>query len=239
MPGYSSRHRFSVPHHPQAARRGALIATGLHEISDATSPRGAFGRALLGIANGLRLTPNALTLLGFAGICLVAVLIVARQWVLAGFLYVAFSLGDSLDGTLARAQGRASRFGAFLDSTLDRLAEGVILGALGVTFAERGQQWIVAACFVALTASFLVSYTRARSEGLGIETNKGGLMGRPERLVLTGGGIFMGSLGSVLAAVICVLAALSLMTMVHRIWHVYRALQPEPVSAINQGSTKP
>jgi uncharacterized membrane protein YedE/YeeE len=61
-------------------------------------------------------------------------------------------------------------------------------------------------------------------------------MGRPERLVLTGAGIFMGSLGSVLEAVIVVLAALSLMTMVHRIWHVYRALQPEPASAINQGS---
>ena len=238
MPGYSSRHRFSVPH-PQAARRGALISTGLHEISDATAPRGAFGRTLLGVANALRLTPNRLTLLGFGGVCAVAVLIVTRQWVIAGFLYVAFSLGDSLDGTLARAQGRASRFGAFLDSTLDRLAEGVILGALGVTFAERGQQWIVAACFVALTASFLVSYTRARSEGLGIDTNKGGLMGRPERLVLTGAGIFMGSLGSVLAAVIVVLAALSLTTMVHRIWHIYRVLQPEPASAINQGSTKP
>jgi len=238
MPGYSSRHRFSVPH-PQAARRGALISTGLHEISDPTAPRGAFGRSLLGIANALRLTPNGLTLVGFAGVCLVAVLIITRQWVIAGFLYIAFSLGDSLDGTLARAQGRASQFGAFLDSTLDRLAEGVILGALGVTFAENGQQWIVAACFIALSASFLVSYTRARSEGLGIDTNKGGLMGRPERLVLTGAGIFMGSLGSVLEAVIVVLAALSLMTMVHRIWHIYRALQPAPVSAINQGSTKP
>jgi len=193
----------------------------------------------LGIANALRLTPNRLTLLGFAGVCVVAVLIVTRQWVIAGFLYVAFSLGDSLDGALARAQGQASRFGAFLDSTLDRLAEGVVLGALGVTFAERGQQWIVAACFIALTASFLVSYTRARSEGLGIDTNKGGLMGRPERLVLTGAGIFMGSLGSVLAAVIVVLAALSLTTMIHRIWHIYRVLQPEPASAINQGSTKP
>jgi len=238
MPGYSSRHRFSVPH-PQAARRGALISTGLHEISDPTAPRGAFGRSLLGIANALRLTPNGLTLVGFAGVCLVAVLIITRQWVIAGFLYIAFSLGDSLDGTLARAQGRASQFGAFLDSTLDRLAEGVILGALGVTFAENGQQWIVAACFIALSASFLVSYTRARSEGLGIDTNKGGLMGRPERLVLTGAGIFMGSLGSVLEAVIVVLAALSLMTMVHRIWHIYRALQPAPESAINQGSTKP
>lgn len=239
MPGYSTRHRFSVPH-PQAASRGALISTGLHEISDPIAPpRGAFGRSLLGIANALRITPNVLTLLGFAGVCLVAVLIINRQWVLAGFLYIAFSLGDSLDGTLARAQGRASPFGAFLDSTLDRLAEGVILGALGVTFAEHGQQWIVAACFIALTASFLVSYTRARSEGLGIDTNKGGLMGRPERLVLTGAGIFLGSLGSVLEAVIVVLAALSLMTMVHRIWHIYRALQSAPASAINQGSTQP
>jgi CDP-diacylglycerol--glycerol-3-phosphate 3-phosphatidyltransferase len=208
----------------------------VHDITDSTAPRGIFSRLFLGIATTLRLTPNGLTLLGFAGICLVAVLIITQQWVWAGLLYLAFSLGDSLDGTLARAQGRTSPFGAFLDSTLDRLAEGVILGALGITFASRGNAWIVGACFVALTASFLVSYTRARSEGLGIDSNKGGLMGRPERLVLTGAGIFMGSLGSVLAAVIVVLAALSLSTMVHRIWHIYRALQPEPASAINQGS---
>jgi CDP-diacylglycerol---glycerol-3-phosphate 3-phosphatidyltransferase len=214
------------------------ISTGVHEISDSTAPTGLIGRVLMGIAKALRLTPNGLTLLGFGGICLVAVLIIAHQWVIAGLLYVAFSLGDSLDGTLARAQGTATPFGAFLDSTLDRLAEGVILGALGVVIAERGQGWIVGACFLALTASFLVSYTRARSEGLGIDTNKGGLMGRPERLVLTGAGIFLGSLGSVLEAVIVVLAALSLMTMVHRIWHIYRALQPAPASAINQGSTK-
>jgi phosphatidylglycerophosphate synthase len=235
MPGYSSRNRPSFSRE-QPTERGAFISTGLYEIPHTTAPRGTIGRALLGIANALRISPNALTLMGFAGVCAVGALIVTRQWVVAGFLYVAFSLADSLDGTLARAQGRQTRFGAFLDSTLDRLAEGVILGALGITFAERGQQWIVAACFIALSASFLVSYTRARSEGLGIDTNKGGLMGRPERLVLTGAGIFMGSLGSVLEAVIVVLAALSLMTMVHRIWHIYRALQPEPASATNQGS---
>lgn len=210
----------------------------MHEISEGKPPGGAFNRAFLALARTLRLTPNGLTLLGFGGVCLVAVLIITHQWVIAGLLYVAFSLGDSLDGTLARAQGTASPFGAFLDSTLDRLAEGVILGALGVVFAQRGEPWIVGACFVALTASFLVSYTRARSEGLGIDTNKGGLMGRPERLVLTGAGIFMGSLGSVLEAVIVVLAALSLTTMVHRIWHIHRVLQPEPASATNQGSTK-
>lgn len=237
MRGYSSRHRPGVPH-LRAGGRGAFISTGLHEISDTTAPRRGFGRALLGTANALHLTPNALTLMGFAGVCAVGGLIIAREWVIAGFLYVAFSLADSLDGTLARAQGRSSQFGAFLDSTLDRLAEGVILGALGVTFAEDGRGWVVAACFIALTASFLVSYTRARSEGLGIDTNKGGLMGRPERLVLTGAGIFMGSLGTVLEAVIVVLAALSLMTMIHRIWHIYRALQPAPASATNQGSAK-
>jgi len=182
------------------------------------------GRVLLGIANAIRLSPNGLTLLGFAGVCGVAALILTRQWVLAGFAYVAFSLADSLDGTLARAQGRSTTFGAFLDSTLDRLAEGVILGALGVVFARDGQDLAVAACFAALTASFLVSYSRARSEGLGIDDNKGGLMGRPERLVLTGSGIFMGGLGSVLEVVIYILAVLSVFTAGQRVWHVRASL---------------
>lgn len=182
------------------------------------------GRVLLAIANATRLSPNALTLLGFAGVCGVAALILTRQWVLAGFAYVAFSLADSLDGTLARAQGRSTTFGAFLDSTLDRLAEGVILGALGIVLARDGQDLAVAACFAALTASFLVSYSRARSEGLGINDNKGGLMGRPERLVLTGSGIFMGGLGSVLEVVIYILAALSIVTAGQRVWHVRAAL---------------
>ncbi len=189
-------------------------------------------RVLLAIATAIRLTPNGLTLLGFAGVCGVAALIISRQWVLAGLAYVAFSLADSLDGTLARAQGTATRFGAFLDSTLDRLAEGVILGALGVVLARDGQEVAVGACFVALSASFLVSYTRARSEGLGIDDNKGGLMGRPERLVLTGAGIFMGGLGSVLEVVIYVLAGLSLMTVGQRIWHVRQSIDAPPAAGI-------
>ena len=190
----------------------------------ASGGRGAVARALLGFASVTRLSPNGLTLLGFAGVCGVAALIISRQWVLAGFGYAAFSLADSLDGTLARAQGRSTTFGAFLDSTLDRLAEGVILGALGVVLARDGQDLAVAACFAALTASFLVSYSRARSEGLGIDSNKGGLMGRPERLVLTGLGIFMGGLGSVLEVAIYILAALSVITACQRIWHVRAAL---------------
>jgi CDP-diacylglycerol---glycerol-3-phosphate 3-phosphatidyltransferase len=173
-------------------------------------------------------------------VCLAAWLMIERQWLAAGFVYVAFSLGDSLDGTLARLQGRSTRFGAFLDSTLDRVAEGVILGALGVTFAQDGTEWAVAACFVALTASFIVSYTRARSEGLGVDDNKGGLMGRPERLVLTGAGIFMAPLGNVLEVLMVVLAAFSAQTAVQRIWHVRQVADaPRVTPHTDQESPQP
>jgi CDP-diacylglycerol---glycerol-3-phosphate 3-phosphatidyltransferase len=143
--------------------------------------------------------------------------------VLASLVFVASGLVDSLDGTLARYQGRSTRFGAFLDSTLDRLAEGVILGAIGITLAQDGTAWAVGACFVALTGSFLVSYARARAEGLGIPGSSGGLMGRPERLVIVGAALFLGGVGDLLPVTMVVLAALSLMTAVHRIVIVWRA----------------
>ena len=181
-------------------------------------------RALQAVIAFTRVTPNVLTAIGFLGVIASGILILERQWFAAGLVYVTFSLADSLDGTLARYQGTASTFGAFLDSTLDRAAEGVILGAVGITLGQDGSHWALGACFVALTASFLVSYSRARSEGLGIDSNKGGLMGRPERLVLTGAGIFMAPLGSVLEVSIFVLAALSLMTAVQRVIHVRNAL---------------
>lgn len=164
------------------------------------------------------------TWIGFLGICGSAALLLNRQWVLSALVFVASGLVDSLDGTLARYQGRSSDFGAFLDSTLDRLAEGVVLGALGITFAQDGQDWALAACFVALTASFLVSYARARAEGLGIAGSSGGLMGRPERLVIVGAAMFLGGLGDLLTPVlIAVLAGLSSITAAHRMLIVWRA----------------
>jgi len=170
-----------------------------------------------------RITPNAVTVIGFLGICAAAGLAISRLWVLASIVFVAAGLVDSLDGLLARHQGRVTAFGAFLDSSLDRLAEGVILGAIGITLADEGNDWGLAACFVALTASFLVSYTRARAEGLGIDAASAGLMGRPERLVIVGAALFLGSLGDVLAVMMVVLAGLSLMTAAHRIFVVWRA----------------
>lgn len=200
------------------------IATELQEF-DAASPRRRSGiaRAALWLIDRSGITPNAVTIIGFLGICGAAWLALERYWVLASLVFVASGLVDSLDGLLARYQNRVSAFGAFLDSTLDRLAEGVIIGAIGITLAQDGEIWGLAACFVALTASFMVSYARARAEGLGIAGSSGGLMGRPERLVIVGAALFLGSVGDVLPVGMAVLAGLSLMTAAHRIALVYRA----------------
>ena len=180
-------------------------------------------RALLWLVDRSRITPNAVTIIGFLGICAAAGLAIARLWVLASLIFIASGLVDSLDGLLARYQGRVTAFGAFLDSVLDRLAEGVIIGAIGITLAEDGEIWGLAACFVALTASFIVSYARARAEGLGIPGSSGGLMGRPERLVIVGAALFLGGVGDVLPVGMAILAGLSLMTAAHRVRLVYRA----------------
>ena len=184
---------------------------------------GGLSAAVWRLVDRSRITPNVVTIIGFLGICVAAVLTLERQWVIASLVFVASGLVDSLDGLVARHQGRVTAFGAFLDSTLDRLAEGVILGAIGITFAQEGQYWALAAAFIALTASFLVSYARARAEGLGIPGSSGGLMGRPERLVIVGAGLFLGGLGDVLAVLMCVLAGLSLITAAHRVLLVWRA----------------
>lgn len=173
----------------------------------------------------LGVTPNALTLAGLAGAVAAGALILAGWWVAAGIVFVVASLMDTLDGSVARATGTATPFGAFLDSTFDRLAEGVVLGAVAIAFAEDGGVWAAALAVVALTASFLVSYTRARAEGLGITSNRGGLMSRPERLVLTGFVIFAAPVSWLTAQIaVAVLAGLTLLTVAQRMIHVRSAL---------------
>jgi CDP-diacylglycerol---glycerol-3-phosphate 3-phosphatidyltransferase len=202
----------------------AHIATELDEL-DAASPRRRSGasRALLRLVDRSRITPNAVTIIGFLGICAAAGLALARWWVPASLVFIASGLVDSLDGLLARYQNRATAFGAFLDSTLDRLAEGVIIGAIGITLAQDDDIWGLAACFVALTASFIVSYARARAEGLGIPGSSAGLMGRPERLVIVGAALFLGGVGDVLPVGMAILAGLSLLTAGHRVLLVRNA----------------
>ncbi|MEW6583239.1 MAG: CDP-alcohol phosphatidyltransferase family protein [Actinomycetota bacterium] len=185
--------------------------------------RAAIAPVVRGLAR-LGITPNAITFIGLAGAVATAGLILGRYWLAAGFVFAAANIMDSLDGSLARLTGRETRMGAFLDSTFDRLSEALILGAMGVTLGQDGTHWAVAVTFVAVAASFLVSYTRARAEGLGVHSNKGGLMSRPERLVLTAAGVFFAPIPGVLETVVVVLAALSALTVVQRLLHVRAAL---------------
>src|SRR5205807_5330348 len=175
-----------------------------------------------------RLTPNAISLTGFALNMAAAGLIVGRLFFLAGVAFIVGSVMDTLDGRYSRMSGKGTPFGAFLDSTLDRLEEGIVLTAVGAYFASRHDEVAVAAVVVAVLGSLMVSYTRARAEALGGEC-KVGLATRPVRVVILSIGLVFAkgaSLGDfgLLKPAVYVLAALSLVTVAQRIWHVRRVL---------------
>jgi CDP-diacylglycerol--glycerol-3-phosphate 3-phosphatidyltransferase len=140
----------------------------------------------------------------------------------AGVVFLVGSIIDILDGALARLRGVDNPFGAFIDSTTDRVSEGFVLGAAALVFARDGSTWAIAAVFVALIGSFLISYTRARAESLGLD-GKAGLMGRAERVVLLGAVLLLSPWGA-LPYGIALLAALSAFTVGQRIYSVHRQL---------------
>src|SRR2546429_6309085 len=171
-----------------------------------------------------RLTPNAISLTGFALNLAAAGLIVGRLFFLAGIAFVVGSIMDTLDGRYSRMSGKGTPFGAFLDSTLDRLEEGIVLTAVGAYFASRNDEAAVAAVVAAVLFSLMVSYTRARAEALGVEC-KVGLATRPVRVVILAIGLVFAkgaSLGNfeLLAPAGYVLAALAAVTTVQRILYV-------------------
>lgn len=171
--------------------------------------------------------PNTITVFGFALAIATCALILNEVWPAAFAVFFVGSISDLFDGSVARLSGKVTKFGAFLDSTLDRTAEGLVLGAIGIVFARDGNWWALGASFLTLTASFLVSYTRARAEGIGIHTNKGGLMSRPERLFLTGAGLFFAPIHHVLEIVMYVMAVLTTLTVAQRMVHVWRELRAQ------------
>src|SRR5215208_5366750 len=175
-----------------------------------------------------RLTPNAISLTGFALCVVAAVLVWEEHWILGGVAFVVGSVCDTLDGRYSRMSGKGSPFGAFLDSTLDRIEEGVVLTAVGAYFSSQGDDLAVAAVVLAVLASLMVSYTRARAEALGVEC-KVGITDRPVRVVILSAGLVLAAdelIDSVdlLALAVYVLAGLSVITVVERIWHVRRQL---------------
>jgi CDP-diacylglycerol--glycerol-3-phosphate 3-phosphatidyltransferase len=171
-----------------------------------------------------RLTPNAISLTGFALNLAAAGLVVGRLFFLAGVAFIIGSVMDTLDGRYSRMSGKGTPFGAFLDSTLDRLEEGIVLTAVGAYFASRHDEVAVAAVVAAVLGSLMVSYTRARAEALGIEC-KVGLATRPVRVVILSVGLVFAKGASIghfelLAPAVYVLAGLTVLTTIQRIVHV-------------------
>ena len=198
---------------PRPQRRGRVRA-----------PMGAGARREM-VRNRLiesRLTPNAISITGLILNGVAAVLVWQRLFFLAGIAFIVGSICDTLDGRYSRMSGKGTPFGAFLDSTLDRVEEGIVLTAVGAHFSNIGDDRAVAAVVLAVLASLMVSYTRARAEALGVEC-KVGIADRAVRVVILSAGLVFASL-DLLAPAVYVLAGASTITVFQRIWHVRKEL---------------
>ena len=180
------------------------------------------GMALMGRFQSVPLTPNQVTVAGLSLNGAAAVLIYHERFVWATVALLAGSLLDVLDGALARSHGKLTQFGGFLDSTTDRISEGLILGSIALVLSRQGHTWALASVFVALVGSFLVSYTRAKAEAIGLRCEVG-LMSRAERIVLVAVALPFAGEGS-LPWAMYLLAALTAFTVWQRIDYVRRQL---------------
>jgi CDP-diacylglycerol--glycerol-3-phosphate 3-phosphatidyltransferase len=192
--------------------------------------RGLATRSVVGLAR-TRVTPNALTASGvlLCGAASILVLFEDRNelvfyW-LAAVVFVVGSLLDILDGALARAGGKTTPFGAFLDSTTDRVSEGFVLTAIAYVLARHHHPAFVAVGVAAVAGSFLVSYTRARAEALGLRGDVG-IGSRAERVVVITAGLVLAPWG-VLPWSLVLLAATAWLTVVQRVLHVRKQLNGE------------
>jgi CDP-diacylglycerol--glycerol-3-phosphate 3-phosphatidyltransferase len=175
-----------------------------------------------------RLTPNAISLTGFVGNLIAAALILDHDFVLAGIAFILGSLCDMFDGRYSRMSGKGTPFGAFLDSTLDRVEEGVVLAAIAWWFAEQGDEVAVGATVLAVVGSYMVSYTRARAEALGV-SGKAGIASRAVRVVILSAGLVFAAEELVpgfdlLKPAIYLMAALTIFTTFQRVFHVRKQL---------------
>ena len=220
----------------RSIRRGPWYGPSVHRAAAlkqgyTTGARSLASRSITGLAR-TRVTPNALTASGVALCAAASVLVLFENrhtllfyW-LGAVVFVAGSLLDILDGALARAGGKTTPFGAFLDSTTDRVSEGFMLTAIAFVFARHGRDVFVAVVMAAVAGSFLVSYTRARAEALGLRGDVG-IGSRAERVVVITAGLVLAPWG-VLPWAIALLAATAWLTVVQRVLHVRTQLLGGP-----------
>ena len=162
-------------------------------------------------------SPNALTVLGFAMVVGSACVLGAGYRQLGGVLFLVTTAFDLFDGAVAQLTDRKTRFGAFLDSNLDRYAEIAIYLGLLFPYAVQGAVTETVLCYLALTGSLMVSYARARAEGLGL-SGEVGLFQRPERVIILGLGLIL----NWVLPVLVILAVVTYLTALQRMWHVWK-----------------
>lgn len=174
------------------------------------------------------ITPNQITIFGVLVQAVVSYLIVIDRLGVAGVVLIVAALLDTVDGAVAKARGFTSKFGALLDSTMDRLSDALVFLPIAWLYladptSERADmEWVAALALTTLVLSFLVSYTKARAEGLGFECNVG-LIERAERLIVM---IVALVFSALLPAALALLALASLATFVQRIVHVHKQSRP-------------
>jgi CDP-diacylglycerol--glycerol-3-phosphate 3-phosphatidyltransferase len=206
----------------------------LHRVKQGytTGARTLASRSIVGLAR-TRVTPNALTTAGVS-LCLAASVLVFFEYKNTWLFYwagaVTFVVGsilDILDGALARAGGKTTPFGAFIDSTTDRIGEGAMLGAIALVFHRHDHPVALALTFAAVSGSFLVSYTRARAEALGLRGDVG-IGSRAERVVVITGGLVLAPISIwLLVGAISLLTATSWFTVIQRILYVRKQLREQ------------
>jgi CDP-diacylglycerol--glycerol-3-phosphate 3-phosphatidyltransferase len=203
----------------------------LHRVKQGytTGARSLASRSIVGLTR-TRVTPNALTTAGVS-LCLTASVVVFFEyrspWLfywLGAFLFVVGSILDILDGALARAGGKTTPFGAFLDSTTDRVGEAAMLGAIALIFHRYDHPVALGLAFAGVAGSLLVSYTRARAEALGLKGDVG-IGSRAERVVVITAGLVLAPISIwLLVAAISLLTATAWITVLQRILFVRRQL---------------
>jgi CDP-diacylglycerol--glycerol-3-phosphate 3-phosphatidyltransferase len=203
----------------------------LHRFKEGytTGARSLASRSIVGLTR-TRVTPNALTTAGVS-LCLAASVVVFLEyrspWLfywLGALLFVVGSILDILDGALARAGGKTTPFGAFLDSTTDRVGEAAMLGAIALIFHRYDHPVALALAFAGVAGSLLVSYTRARAEALGLKGDVG-IGSRAERVVVITAGLVLAPISIwLLVAAISLLTATAWITVLQRILFVRKQL---------------
>jgi CDP-diacylglycerol--glycerol-3-phosphate 3-phosphatidyltransferase len=175
----------------------------------------------------LRISADVITFIGTLGVCLTSVIYFSNGQFLIGALLFTFFVGfDALDGTMARMLNKKSKWGAFFDSVMDRIADGVVLASISYYFLIQQENLLFIVSLVALISSEIVSYTKARAEGLGLTCDTG-IAERPERVIIIIFGTFLTGLGLSMAIQwsIWILAVVSLITVLQRMNFVYKQVK--------------